>query len=84
MEPEHTRCKRDVGRLVVRLVLESCGDTQCHLGELHGQRAVVNVPWSICNGRHVVDISRCCLVQTTNHLAYKFKQNIGFLKVRSL
>ena len=43
----NTRCTRGVGRLVVQLVLESCGDTRCHLGS-----HVVDVPWLTCHARH--------------------------------
>ena len=66
---EHTRCmgqvavgedkryRRGVGKLVLQLVLESCGDTWCH------QRAAVKFPWLTFRCRQS---SLPC--QTLNHL----------------
>ena len=45
-------------RLVAQWVLESCGDTWCHLGESRGQQAPANVPRLTCHGRHAVAVSR--------------------------
>ena len=39
------------GRLVVRLVLESCGDAWFHFGECRGRRAAISVPWWTCRSR---------------------------------
>ena len=38
---------RGVGRLVALLVLESRGDTRCHLGECHGQHPATTMPLKI-------------------------------------
>ena len=51
MVKEHTKCTGGVVRLVVQLVVEACGDTQCHLGESNGGCFMVYVPLLTCCGR---------------------------------
>ena len=52
-------CMRGGGKMVVQLVLKSCRDTLCHLGESCGQRAAVKVPRSKCCGLLAIHIIIC-------------------------
>ena len=44
---------RGDGRLVVRVVLKSCGDTRCHLGDCPGQHAAIDMLWLTGRGRQL-------------------------------